>query len=30
MEGIYDIKGQILILPITGTGPAHIKLGNRF
>lgn len=30
LEAIYDIKGQILILPITGSGPAHIKIGKIF
>lgn len=30
IEGTYDIKGQILILPISGNGPAHIKFGRNF
>lgn len=29
-EATYDIKGQILILPITGNGPVHIRLGKQF
>lgn len=29
LDGIYDITGQILVLPITGTGPINIRMGNR-
>lgn len=30
LEAIYNIKGQILILPITGEGPLHIRLRKKF
>lgn len=28
VNGIYDIKGRILILPIVGHGPINVKLDN--
>ncbi|XP_050544004.1 protein takeout-like [Daktulosphaira vitifoliae] len=28
LEGLYDISGKVLILPIVGNGPFHMKLEN--